>query len=67
MQGYAKCMFIIFYCLFTITKKAQKKQKTKENKKEKENGNNKTTINTKCASKLLRVRFAYVFYVIPSL
>ena len=27
MQGYAKCMFIVFYCLFTITKKAQKKQK----------------------------------------
>ena len=61
MQDYAKCM--VYYIFFVGNNKKspeKQKQKTKENKKKTKENNNKT-INTKCASKLLRVRFAYVF------
>ena len=58
--------FIIFYCLLTITKKApqkNKKQKTKENKNKQTNKKQQqqSNLNTKCAGKLLQVRFAYIF------
>ena len=54
MQDYAKCMVYYVLLFADSNKKAPNKQKTKEN-------NSKTTVNTKCASKLLQVRFAYVF------
>ena len=37
MQDYAKCRFIIFYCLLAIIKKPLRKQKIKNKRKQKNN------------------------------
>ena len=53
MQDYAKCN--IYYILLFV----DNNKKAPSNKKQKKTTT--TTMNTKCASKLLQVRFLYVF------